>query len=326
MAHKNRIRVHIEGREYSVVGGSFNEMLAAVKQINGRRFVSELKVWQLPGTVEDVQHQLEISGYYLEGGTPVTDTSPADQTLPSQLRGDRIRIIVQGHQLAVVGGTFQDMLAAIKSLPGRRFDKDAKIWEIPGELAVIKGMLQVAGFELEGVENIPLESVPPMELPPFSSSTEPDLSSSPSEQFDFFGHDDPFPFETPTWEEDDLTPPPPNPPDWWDDELVSPPDDYPDDEITPFEPESFPFEAKPSVPPPTVASAGRPGGDRIRIRVGAVPLIVTGGSFQEMLTVIKNIPGRRFNGQEKVWEIPDDVGLAAVKQIVNAAGFMVEPG
>ena len=35
---KDRIRIQVEGKEFSVVGGSFQEMLAAVKLINGRRF------------------------------------------------------------------------------------------------------------------------------------------------------------------------------------------------------------------------------------------------------------------------------------------------
>ena len=40
---KDRIRIQVEGKEFSVVGGNFQDMLAAVKQINGRRFVGELK-------------------------------------------------------------------------------------------------------------------------------------------------------------------------------------------------------------------------------------------------------------------------------------------
>ena len=70
---KDRIRVHIDGKEFGIVGGTFQELLAAVKQINGRRFVSELKVWQLPGPVEDIQRKLDFGGYYLEGGVPVSD-------------------------------------------------------------------------------------------------------------------------------------------------------------------------------------------------------------------------------------------------------------
>ena len=79
---KDRIRIQVAGQAFSVVGGSFQDMLAAIKQINGRRFVSELKVWQLPGTVEDVQTHLEINGYALEGGAPVdsTPTAPTAQS------------------------------------------------------------------------------------------------------------------------------------------------------------------------------------------------------------------------------------------------------
>ena len=76
--YNDRIRVHIEGREYSIVGGKFQDMLAAVKQIDGRRFVGELKVWQLPGSAENIQSRLELSGFWLEGGTP--ETQPAQKT------------------------------------------------------------------------------------------------------------------------------------------------------------------------------------------------------------------------------------------------------
>ncbi len=90
---KDRIRVHIEGKAYSVVGGEFREMLAAVKQIVGRRFNGELKVWQLPGQVDDIQNQLSISGYELEGGTPLADKpEPQPSTAPQPGGSDRIRI------------------------------------------------------------------------------------------------------------------------------------------------------------------------------------------------------------------------------------------
>jgi hypothetical protein len=54
-----------------------------------------------------------------------------------------------------------------------------------------------------------------------------------------------------------------------------------------------------------------------------MPLVISGGSFQEMLAAVKNIPGRRFNPDEKVWELPDDVTLESVQQTVKAAGFVV---
>jgi hypothetical protein len=316
--YKDRIRVHIEGKEFSVVGGEFRDMLAAVKQINGRRFVGELKVWQLPGTVEDIQNQLEISGYYLEGGKPIADpATPAGPTSQPQSR-DRIRIKLGGHRrLAVTGGSFQEMLAMIKSLPGRRFDGDAKIWEIPGDLGVIQGMIQAAGYKLEGAEKISQEPVPPMETLQFSDVSEP----PPFEPPDFLGEDDVMPFEPPDWLDDDQMLPPPEPPDWWDDELEPPPADYGDPETAPFESEPSPFASAPPGPRSTPTPASKSGGDRIRIRVGGIPQVVTGGSFRDMLAAIKNIPGRRFNGQDKVWDIPDDLDLESVRQMINAAGF-----
>ncbi len=186
---KDRIRIQISGQEFNVVGGPFQEMLAAVKQINGRRFVSELKVWQLPGPVEEVQRQLEISGYELEGGTPAAaapTSPPAGQAAAAAPGGDRIRVLVSGQRLAVVGGNFQDMLAVVKGLPGRRFDSETKLWEISGDAGVIKGMIEAAGFQLEGAAKIPQKPVPPMEALDFGGSATP----PPYEAPDFFADDD----------------------------------------------------------------------------------------------------------------------------------------
>jgi hypothetical protein len=304
---KDRIRIHIGGQEFNVVGGGFQEMLAAVKQINGRRFVSELKVWQLPGPVEEVQRQLEISGYSLEEGAPVAASIPSSQTMSSTPGGDRIRVLVAGKRLAVVGGAFQEMLAVVKNLPGRRFDSETKLWEISGDPGVIRGMIEAAGFQLEGATNIPLGPVAPMERPDFSSQS---------------GERVPLPFEEPNFFDDDEIP---EPPPWWDEEMAPPPveNDYFDNPA--LEPEPLPTAAKPPTSSPVPAASGRrSGGDRIRVRLGDLPLVVSGGAFQDMLMLIKSIPGRRFNGDERVWEIPDEVSLESLGQRISAAGFALE--
>lgn len=320
--YNDRIRVHIENREYNVVGGKFQDMLAAVKQINGRRFVGELKVWQLPGSAENIQSELEISGYWLEGGTPVAQTESKVSASPSRADGDRIRVIIQGHSLAVVGGTFQDMLAAVKTLPGRRFDGDKKVWEIPGELAIIKHLIEDAGFELEGADKIPLGPVSSMESPDFDPDN---VEPAPFEAPDFSGPDDIPPYEPPDWWDDDSMPPPPDdPPGWYEDELTAMPPEPPP--IFDSEPPAFSADS-----PPPVATAGTTapasrGRDQIRIRVGGIPLVVSGGSFKEMLNVVKRIPGRRFDSRDKVWDIPGDLGIESVQQAVNAAGFVLDRG
>lgn len=57
------------------------------------------------------------------------------------------------------------------------------------------------------------------------------------------------------------------------------------------------------------------------MRVGGIPFVVSGGSFQEMLVVVKQLPGRRFDGQDKVWDIP--AGIEPVRQLIEAAGFQL---
>ena len=323
---RDRIRVHIQNMEYSIVGGGFQEMLAAVKQVTGRRFMGELKVWQLPGTPADIEHQLAISGFELEGGTPVAETSPSTTTsTPQSSAGtDRIRVQAGEHRLAVIGGSFQEMLEAVKGIPGRRFDGNSKIWELPGEIGIIKGLIESAGFQLEGAESISLGPISEMEPPSFAETSQ-NPPPPPS-------------FESPTFEEAAAPIAPMEPPDWWDDDMVPPPmEEWGDtmeessliDEPNPFldEPPSFASPPKsPSAPPaqtPLPTLSGDTAGDRIRMRLGDMPLIVTGGTFQEMLVAVKNIPGRRFNGQDKVWEIPDDVAVDSISQAMQAAGFVL---
>ncbi|MEM7348101.1 MAG: hypothetical protein AAF485_28045, partial [Chloroflexota bacterium] len=275
------------------------------------------------------------SGYALEGGSPVAPQQPAAQggtQQPSSRNnpGDRIRVAVSGHRLALIGGSFQDMLATVKTLPGRRFNGQDKIWEIPGDVGVIKGLVEAAGFVLEGADKIDLGSVAQMEEPSFTPQPNTPDPALDFEPLDFSPSGELPVYEPPNWEDWDDNTPPPSPPDWWDDESAPPPDEMYANEVDGFN-EPAPFDNPPPLPQstPTTSSATpststRPGGDRIRIQVGDQPLVVTGGSFQAMLTAIKNIPGRRFNGAEKIWQIPDDVSVDSVNQSLQAAGFMLE--
>lgn len=295
---KDRIRVQIGGQEFFVVGGGFQEMLSAVKQINGRRFVSEAKVWQLPGQPEQIQNQLDISGYRLEKGGPAAAKPAAAPA--SNAGGDRVRVLIGGQRLAVIGGSFQDMLGLVKSLPQRRFDSDTKLWEISGEVGVIKGMIEAAGFQLEGAANLSLGPVPPMETPYFGGP----------------GDAPPPPFEAPDFFDDDELEPPP----WLMEDLAR--RNFEEDYFTDASVEDtrLPFTPEPL---PTRSSSAY-GGDRIRVSLEGLPLVVSGGSFQEMLALIKSLPGRRFNAEERVWEIPNSMSLEVLSQRIAAAGFVLE--
>ena len=313
----DRIKVHIEGKEYNVVGGGFKDMLAAVKQINGRRFMSASKAWQLPGSYVDIQNQIEISGYQLEGGNPIADEPPAAGPPTPRPGGDRIRVTVQGHQLAIVGGSFQDMLATVKNLPGRRFNGDSKIWEIPGDVAVTKQLIEAAGFQLEGADKIDPGPVQPMETP---LAAPPASEPPPFEMPDFMADGDIPPYEPPDWwDDDDMPPPPMESPDWWDEQ----PPELP---LADEPPPDFGGTQPSAAAAPARSSSASRGGDQIRVRVGGIPMVVSGGSFQQMLVAIKNVPGRRFDGNDKMWDIPAEVTLDGFKQQMEAAGFAVGRG
>jgi hypothetical protein len=194
------------------------------------------------------------------------------------------------------------MLSFVKGLPQRRFDSNTKLWEISGDLGVIKGMIEAAGFQLEGAANIPYSPVPPMETPHFGGPS--DVPPPPFEEPDFFDDDA---MEPPPWLMEDLT-------------RRNFEEDYSAE--PPFENEPLPFTPEPL---PARSSSAR-GGDRIRLSLEGLSLAISGGSFQEMLALIKNIPGRRFNPDERVWEIPSSMSLESLSQRISVAGFILEQG
>lgn len=52
------LKIKVADREYTVTGGDFYGMLAQVKAIQGRRWDGDLKIWELPGTIEEVREAL----------------------------------------------------------------------------------------------------------------------------------------------------------------------------------------------------------------------------------------------------------------------------
>lgn len=294
MERRDRIKIRVDNKDYDVVGGSFQELLAAVKALPNRRFLGDQKIWVVATSFETVQGQLENSGFTLEGGTPAPDDAP-----PPSMQ-DQIRAQVGGYQLTLAGASFQDLLSAVKAIPGRRFDGDNKIWLLPGTLSEVKAFL--------GERNIRImRTAEPEQLDPVDDvTTSPATTASP------------------------LPPPPPDE-DFWS-ALQSDTEEMTDE----FEP---PLPSDAELPPldsgsdPTLSNSAsianyapskrenrRP--DQIRVQVGTLHLVVTGGSFQAMLEAVKAIPERRFDPQQKSWILPDDIN--SVQQHIRAAGFILE--
>ncbi len=280
----DKIKIRVQNMEYFVTGGSFQSLLAAVKALPNRRYIGAQKLWLVEGSPEMVRGQIENSGFLLEGGTPVSKDAAS---VPISAN-DSIKIEAAGFTATVTGAPFAELLAAIKALPERRFNGDSKRWTIGGSMPELKNYFEKKEWQLNDIiaTSTPLSQPAAPTLPDFPA----DFSPPPPED-DFSDFDDPG-FDVPTLPVPDDTFPPPI-------ETAAP---------TPA-----------ASVKPTATSARR---DQIRVVVGNRQLAIVGGSFQEMLAAVKDIPGRRFDGATKMWLLPDDV--ESVQQHLNSKGFRLE--
>lgn len=282
----DRIKIRVQKMEYFVIGGNFKDLLAVVKNLPNRRFVGDQKVWLVDASVDMIRGQIENSGYLLEGGTP----APEDATAAKPAHG-QIKIETASFRAVVTGAPFSELLEAIKALPDRRFDGDSKRWTLTGSMMELKNYFDQKNIQMEQIEAI---AEPP------AQPAAPTLPPQPL-----------FP--------PDVPPPTDEFSDFWEDES----DDFADVGFA----EPTPSAPEPLAPPsPASARPATPGGtarrDQIRVIVGNRQLSIVGGSFQEMLAAVKDIPGRRFDGETKRWLLPDDV--ESVQQHLNAKGFLLE--
>ncbi len=80
---------------------------------------------------------------------PPVATATATASTPAADRHDQIRVMVGEQRLAIVVGTFQEMLAAVKDVPGRRFDGASKQWLLPDDIESVQQHFNAKGFRLE---------------------------------------------------------------------------------------------------------------------------------------------------------------------------------
>ena len=289
MKQQDRIKIRVENTEYYVVGGTFQELLKAVKALPKRRYVAEQKLWLIANSLDLVQGQLENGGLRLEGGTPVSD----NDNLPRST--DKVKVRVAGFTTQVSGGSFEEILTAIKSIPQRRFDSESKTWEIPGTFSEIQAYFANRTLIIEPPTDIS-EAAPPSvpEMPDLMPPPAPPDDLFPPIEAGFGGEYEENEVDLPAYF--DEPPPPP--------EFSEPP-----------KASSTP----PKPPPSTSGSSDRQ--DKIRVRVGQMSLVIIGGRFREMLEAVKAIPGRRFDSEDKVWILPDDIN--SVQQHIRAKGFFI---
>ncbi len=310
---RDSIKIRVEQKDYEVVGGSFQELLTVVRNLPDRRYVGAEKVWEIPGSLELVKGQIENSGFRLEGGTPVGGTPVTENKTPPQAAAfnDRIKLEIAGYPVVVTGDSFQNMLASIKAVPGRRFDGESKQWHLPLNLSEAIAYFEKKGLQLEGLpKDATSATAKQMPAPNFSPAASVSPPPPPPPDMPPFPPDMDYPAEEPDFGElpdiDDF------------DAFFPPRESGP-----PIMPPPPPAEPAPTSPPKTqpapTSSVRR---DQIKVIVGNQPLLVVGGAFREMLDAIKAVPDRRFDGETKQWMLPDDID--SIQQHLQAKGFRLE--
>ncbi len=308
---RDSIKIRVEQKDYEVVGGSFQELLAVVRNLPDRRYVGAEKVWEIPGSLELVKGQIENSGFRLEGGTPV-DTS---KTPPQAAAfNDRIKLEIAGYPVVVTGDSFQNMLTIIKAVPGRRFDGESKQWHLPLNLSEAIAWFEKKGLQLEGLPKdaagAAAKQMPASNLSPAASVSPPPPPPPPPPDMPPFPPDIDYPAEEPGF--DEL-------PDIDDFDAFFPPRESGPPIMPPLPPAGTAPTPPPKTQPAPRSSTRR---DQIKVIVGNQPLLVVGGAFREMLDAIKAVPNRRFDGQTKQWMLPDDID--SIQQHLQAKGFRLE--
>lgn len=76
VAAMDRINLEIDGDEYWVEGGDFDDMLEVVKELRGRRFDSETKAWVVSGTPNDIARELAPFRLMFVDSDPLADSTP----------------------------------------------------------------------------------------------------------------------------------------------------------------------------------------------------------------------------------------------------------
>ncbi|OQY46430.1 MAG: hypothetical protein B6242_07795 [Anaerolineaceae bacterium 4572_78] len=207
------IKIRINEMDYHIVGGEFREMLNIIRQLPGRRFDGQQKLWVIPGTIEEIRPQIENYGYQIEGGTPAQNIPVSGATSFN----DKIHIQTDDYTATVTGASFQDMLVAIKQLQERRFDPESRCWNIKGKLASLTEYFEQQNMRFENMiarleSDLPDSAEHASQPPPLS----PPPSDIPFELYDMLPVDDEPVFDSVPYFSDDMPPPPPPPPLWED--------------------------------------------------------------------------------------------------------------
>lgn len=144
---QEQIRIRTTDGQYAIIGGDFQSMLAFVRDMPGRRFRSDERIWEIPTTIGEIQKSAEAAGFHVTADTEVgKPLRPTARTATPE--GDRVLVRTAEGDRVITGGAFADMVAVVKSLPQRKWLVRERMWEIGGAVADIERAITQQGFQL----------------------------------------------------------------------------------------------------------------------------------------------------------------------------------
>lgn len=90
MAIITTLKIEIQNKEFTLSGGNFYEMLSAVKEIEGRRWDGDRKLWILPISLGTAQEALEEFGYRILASEEDLINAEFEEI-------ERIRALIEAH-------------------------------------------------------------------------------------------------------------------------------------------------------------------------------------------------------------------------------------
>ena len=162
----DRVRVQIEGSDYWASGPAFATIVAIVKELPRARFDRAQRLWIIPGEAKQIQADLKSQGVVLQliSGPVVSVVPPSKPPTPKIERPrDVIAVSCNSKEYWVSGGTFQNMVNAVRNVPGRRWDAARKVWTVPEPISETERILQEAGFTIVPAPEQPASTEEPGE-------------------------------------------------------------------------------------------------------------------------------------------------------------------
>jgi hypothetical protein len=120
----DRVLIRTAEGDRAITGGAFAEMVAAVKGLPQRKWLTKEKMWEVGGALAEIERAISQQGFQIA-------VAPSPAARESAPREDQIHVRTRDGDYWVAGAPFSSLLETIKSIEGRRFNSAGKLWDLP---------------------------------------------------------------------------------------------------------------------------------------------------------------------------------------------------